>query len=65
MPAWVPIAISLGSALLGAGKKKQPTQFAQFQPYQPTQNTGFDEEEYRRRLFAARQLLDRNPGGLP
>jgi len=63
MPAWVPIAISLGSALLGAKKKPQPQQFAQFQPYQPTQNTGFDEEEYRRRLFAARQLLDRNPGG--
>ncbi len=63
MAFWVPMAISLGTALL-SGKKRQPQQFAPYQPYVPQQTRGFDEDEYLRRLMAAKSLLNTpGPGG--
>lgn len=62
MPAWIPIAISLGQALLG-GHKATPTPITPFQPYQPAPEAGFDEDEYRRRLREARARLAQLSGG--
>lgn len=57
MAWWVPLAMTLGKALLGGGSKKQARPLMQFQPYQPPMDTtAVSQEEFQRRLRKAREL---------
>lgn len=61
--SWIPIALSVGSALLGKKKKQEAAQLPAFQPYQPPLVDEPDIEEYMRRMRALREKLqqDTNP----
>jgi len=65
--SWIPIAISVGSALLGGHKKQSggDTQLTPYQPYQPPLVAEPDIEEYLRRMRALREKLTRYTSNEP
>lgn len=65
MAFWIPLAMTLGSALLKSHQPKQARPIVPFEPYQvPAEDPALSTDEYRRRLRAARALMAQY-GGVP